>query len=316
MQKKTYRGLIILILFFFSIDYCRSQDTLVKQLNEITISATRVEKKVYDTGRSVTVITDEDISCGDKFHSLAEIVSQQEGIYVTGTGQTPGSNQSIFLRGANSNQTAIYIDGLRITDASTVNNTIDLSELPLHDIERIEILRGSHSTLYGSSAIGGVINITTRQAKKEGWQMSSGLSTGTFGTGTSLLNPFAEAGYTFSNGFYLRGIFDYSKCLGLDATLDTVTDPTIYKTSDNDNWKKMNTGVSLGYKRKNTELGLNYRYTKMETDIDKSAYVDDDNYVLNFKRSTLSGLFNQATPLRFKCDIYGRFVMESATCHQ
>jgi len=60
------------------------------------------------------------------------------GVYIPGSGQTPGSNQSLFLSGANSNQTALFIDGIRITDPSTVNNTVDLSEISIHDIEKIK----------------------------------------------------------------------------------------------------------------------------------------------------------------------------------
>jgi vitamin B12 transporter len=269
-----------------------SQDSLKNQLKEVTISATRTEKNIFSAGRAVTVISSDDIEKSN-YNSLAELLSQETGIYIPGTGQTPGSNQSIFLRGANSNQTAIYMDGVRITDASTVNNTMDLSEISLQDIEKIEILRGSHSTLFGSSAIGGVINISTRKANKPGASFRTGVSVGNFGSGTSLLNPFANAGYKFSNGIFIGGMIDHMSVKGLDATIDTVTDLSIYKNRDKDDWIKLNTGFNIGYQKGRTDVSVIYRYTESETDIDRSAFVDDHNYKLKFNRNLLSGSINR-----------------------
>ncbi len=218
--------LIILLILFVTGKYATAQDSLVKDLREVTITATRTDKNILDLGRSVTVITAEEIR-NSNYNSLADILSQESGFYLPGNGQTPGSNQSVFLQGANSNQTAIFIDGIRISDVSTVNNVIDLSEISLHDIERIEILRGSHSTLFGSSSIGGVINISTNKPSKQGLSSNGGFSTGTFGTGTSILNPYADIAYRFRKGLYVSGSGDFSSVSGLDATIDTVIDPSV-----------------------------------------------------------------------------------------
>jgi vitamin B12 transporter len=141
-----------------------AQDTLKnRQLDEVVISATRSEKNINDIGRSITVITSDEIKRSGA-NSVAELLTQQEGIYVVGAGQNPGMTSSIFTRGANSNQTLLLIDGVRITDPSAINNSIDVAELSLANIDRIEIVRGSHSTMYGSSAIGGVVNIMVHTA--------------------------------------------------------------------------------------------------------------------------------------------------------
>ena len=156
-----------------------ASDSIQQNLKEINIVATKTEKNKLETGRSVTVLTQKDLQ-GSVYSTLAELLSNQEGIYITGNSQTPGTNESIFMRGSNSNQTAIFVDGIRINDGSTVNNTIDLTELPLGDVERIEIIRGSHSTLFGSSAIGGVIQISTFKPEKEGLNARINVSAGTF----------------------------------------------------------------------------------------------------------------------------------------
>ncbi len=156
-----------------------------KQLSEVIITATRAFKPVAEIGRSVTVISAEQIQ-NSVYNNAGELLSQQEGIYVVGTGQNPGMTQSVFMRGAGSNQTVILIDGIRITDPSGVNNALDLTELTLTNIDRIEIVRGSHSTLYGSSAIGGVINIITKKNGEPGFNGTAELKGGTFGKSTSL----------------------------------------------------------------------------------------------------------------------------------
>ena len=138
--------------------------TKVYPMKEIVVTATRTDKDVNNVGRSVTLITNEQMKTS-VYNNLAELLSRQEGIYVVGTGQNPGMIQSLFMRGANNNQTAIMVDDVRITDPSSPNNALDLKELSLTNLDRVEIVRGAHSTLYGSSAIGGVINLITKDRK-------------------------------------------------------------------------------------------------------------------------------------------------------
>ncbi len=287
MNISTLRNLVLIVMI--SHFYLRSsaQDSLVKDLKEVTITATRTEKKLTETGRTIDVITEEDM-LRKNYSSLAEILSEQAGFYITGTGQNPGSNQSLFMRGANSNQTAIYIDGLRITDASTVNNTIDLSELSLYDIDRIEIIKGSHSTLYGSSAIGGVINIKTKQNYKQGLNVRTGMSGGNTGNASTFLNPYMNTGYQFNNGTGISSFMELTRVNGFDATIDTLNDPLLSSRRDKDDWQKLYGGLSATYKDKQTDLQLSWKYTSSETDIDKSAFTDDDNYILNFNRNAIT----------------------------
>ena len=178
-----------------------AQDSLKnKQLAEVVVSASRTERNIDDVGRSVTVISSDDIKKSGA-NSLAELLTEQEGIYVVGAGQNPGMTTSIFTRGANSNQTVILVDGVKITDPSAINNSIDLSELSLANIDRIEIIRGSHSTMYGSSAIGGVVNIITKKAKKPGLTVDVADTHGNFGKGT--LEGIDELGmYGFFRSYY------------------------------------------------------------------------------------------------------------------
>ena len=148
--------------------WAQSNDSIsVQNIPEVIITATRTEKDVNAIGREVTVITYEEIqNTGAK--TLAELLGDYAGVSVIGTNQNPGMTQSLFMRGTGSNHTMIMIDGVPFSDPSSTNNAVDLNELPLSNIEQVEIVRGSHSTLYGSSAIGGVVNIITKKKQPAG----------------------------------------------------------------------------------------------------------------------------------------------------
>lgn len=261
------------------------QDTLkILLLKEVIVTATRIEKNVADVGRSITVITSADIK-NSVYNSVAELLSQQEGIYIVGSGQNPGMIQSIFTRGANSNQTLIMIDGVRITDPSTPNNAPDLSELSLANVDKIEIVRGSHSTLYGSSAIGGVVNIITKKATKPGFNADVEVKAGTFGKGTSVVSENVFLNYTTKTGFYINAEILNANIKGLDATIDTVTDPNVYNNRDKDGFDKMDLIGKIGFNNSKFDVYASYKKTDQKTAIDKRAYIDDDNYTLNFNRN-------------------------------
>jgi outer membrane cobalamin receptor len=124
-------------------------------LREVVVSASRTEQPLIEIPRSVTVIGEAVIK-NSVYQSLGDLLNAQAGLYVVGANQTPGMNQNVFMRGSNSNQVAVLIDGVRITDPSSPNAAIDLSEISLANVERIEVIRGSHGTMFGGGAIGGV----------------------------------------------------------------------------------------------------------------------------------------------------------------
>ncbi len=265
-----------------------SQDTLkTKNLDEVIVTVSRTEENINDVGRSTTIISSDDIQ-NSVYTNVSEILSQQEGIYIVGTGQNPGSLQSLFLRGANSEHTVILIDGVRITDPSSTDNAINLAELSLANIERIEIVRGSHSTLYGSSAIGGVINIITKKGKEKGFHAGAEVTAGNFGESTLELSENAFIEYSAKNGFYARGEIFNTKVNGLDATVDTVTTQDVYKNRDNDGFDKMDIIGKVGYKTKKWDVFGSYKLTDQHLDIDDGAYRDDDNYTIDFNRNLIS----------------------------
>jgi len=132
-----------------------------KLLNEVVVeTATKFPVKQSQTGKVVAVITKEQVEKSSG-KTVAQLLNEQAGITINGAYNAPGSVQTIFLRGASSGRTLILIDGIPVSDPSMINTEFDLNLISINDVERIEICKGAQSTLYGSDAVAGVINIIT-----------------------------------------------------------------------------------------------------------------------------------------------------------
>ncbi len=142
---------------------------------KITITASRIEQTVAEALASVTVISRADIELSQAA-DLAELLRAQAGIDISRSGG-PGSQTSLFLRGSNSNHTLVLVDGVRVSSVHT--GAFAWENLPLAQVDHIEVVRGPRGGYYGSDAIGGVIHIHTR--RPDGARLS--LTGGSFGTG-------------------------------------------------------------------------------------------------------------------------------------
>ena len=139
------------------------QDSSTHSLDEVVVTATKVAQKQSTTGKVVTVISKEQIEkSGGK--TVSQLLNEQAGIVVTGALQPLGSVQTLNMNGAMSGHTLVLIDGRPVSDPSDINNNFDLNSLSLTGVERIEICKGAQSTLYGSDAVAGVINIITQKS--------------------------------------------------------------------------------------------------------------------------------------------------------
>lgn len=292
-SKHTLSGLLALVAFlwisspsFAQQNKAELDTSQVYELGEVIISASKYEQSPKSVGRNVTVISESEIR--NSIHtSVAGILAEQQSLHVTGNRQTPGSLQNLFLRSTNSNQTVVMVDGARISDPSSTGNEVNLSELSLAGVQRIEIVRGSHSTLYGSSAIGGVINIITKEQSEEALNADLTTQVGRINGGTfSTQNNLSLSG-SLDNGLYTNLAVSQQYTNGFDATVDTVSGSG-FNPRDRDGFRKLDLFGKLGYKTPVLDVYGSYRRADQRAELDQAVFQDDDNAKQHFDRD----LFN------------------------
>jgi vitamin B12 transporter len=148
-------------------------------LPQVVVTANRTPVDIDQVGQSITVLTQADIRL-DQETAVSDILARTPGVSFTRNGG-PGATTSLFIRGAESAQTVVLIDGVKVNDPSDPGASYDFANLASGDIARIEVLRGPQSTLYGSEAIGGVINVITADATKP-LQGDAQIEGGSYGT--------------------------------------------------------------------------------------------------------------------------------------
>ncbi len=126
----------------------------------IVVTATRTPTPEKQIASSITVITADEIAA-QQLQTLPDVLKQVPGLNLVQAGG-PGGQTSVFMRGTNSNHTKVLVDGIDVSDPSNSNAAFDFGQFLTQDIDRVEVLRGPQSGLYGSDAIGGVINIITK----------------------------------------------------------------------------------------------------------------------------------------------------------
>jgi vitamin B12 transporter len=156
---------------------CRAAEA--DELQIIVITATRIPTPLLQVASSITVVTAADIEARQE-RTFADVLKDIPGLNVVQTGG-PGGETSVFMRGTNSNHTKVFIDGIDVSDPSNATGAFDFGQLLTQDIARVEVLRGPQSGLYGSDAIGGVINIITKSGNGPA-QFTGAAEGGTFDT--------------------------------------------------------------------------------------------------------------------------------------
>ena len=167
-------------------------------MDAVTLTATKFSTKTTQTGKVVTIISRQDIEKAGS-RDLSQVITELGGVFINGSTSNPGKERNVYLRGAKVEHTLITIDGIPVYDASGIGSNFDIRNLSVDNIERIEILKGSQGTLYGSDAIGGVINIITRKPASANRPTLNHVthygSFNTFRTGTSLAGTKGKLGY-------------------------------------------------------------------------------------------------------------------------
>jgi vitamin B12 transporter len=160
MKRSVISVILMCVAMVLMVPEVRAEDESV-QLKEVVVTATKTEKEPQDITQSVTVITADDIQKSGAL-TASDVIERTAGVQVNSNGPL-GSTNSINIRGANYEQVLVLLDGRRLNSASA--GGFDMADLPvpLDEIEKIEIVRGPSSALYGADAVGGVVNIITKK---------------------------------------------------------------------------------------------------------------------------------------------------------
>mgnify|MGYP001568374187 FL=1 len=267
--KNFMHRFLLLLLTFLTASAVWAEDDSIK-IKEVVVSATKIEEPVEETTSDVVVIKGEDIKemnvefVPDVLKNIPELNLIQNG--------GAGKQATVILRGGSSNHTMVMIDGVKVK--STTTGSFDFSGINVDDIERIEIIKGPQSTLYGSEAMAGVINIITKKGKGKP-KIEASFEGGSFGT--------YKPSVTVSGGdkkydYRLTGSYFYTD--GISAAKQGI---------ERDGYKNASLSGKLGFRpteKLELEISGKYYYDRSELD---AFGVDDLNYVQHGNHYMLSG---------------------------
>ncbi len=212
MKKKVIHFGVFALLFCMT-TYAQE---LENQLKEVVISDSKFALAREKSGKVIVKITANELE-KKPGQSIATILSTVVGVEINGNQSSAGKNLGTYIRGGRNHQTLIIIDGVPVTDASGVNLEYDLRYISAEQVESIEVMKGAASTLYGSGAATGVINITLKKASKKELTGNTYFSLGTQTT-TDNVNYRPQ---DFNQGISLNGTIGNVNYLAMFNSIET-----------------------------------------------------------------------------------------------
>lgn len=278
-MKKS--ALLVAALFACSQQLIAQTDSAVRYLDEVIVTANRLEQKQSQTGKVVTVIG-RDVLEKSKGRTVAQVLNEQAGITINGALNNSGTVQTVFMRGAASGRVLVLIDGIPIGDPSFINNEFDLNFLSVFDVERIEVARGAQSTLYGSDAVAGVINIITlKKNSTQPLHVKSTVTGGNLGTYRGNLQLYGKSGKLTYQTRYSR-----FATRGFSAAYDSTGNAGF----DRDGYAGNVANAALQYQATNQlQLRSFAQYSGYTSDVDAGAFTDDRDFTIN-NRMRMAGV--------------------------
>ena len=287
------KRLFYLVLAVSTLPICAQQqkDSLsIEKLEEVIITATKIPTKKKHLGKVVYQISKEVIA-RNQGRSVVDLLNEVPGIEINGSFSTKGQNLGYYMRGGRNRQVAILIDGVNVNDPSSFNGDFDLRQIPLEQIESIEVLKGAASALYGSGAATGVINIILKKASSKQFegafvthlgtnnsQEDQGLDINELNTNFNFNGKLEKVDYLLSfNGTQSKGL---SAAESDNQNISFKEDP----------FYRFNTLLKLGYNLKdNFRLGFFGVYDEFTSNYDQfdfisNSYVDGNNSIKSVQK--------------------------------
>ncbi len=268
---------IKLITFVFLLSFfspAQTDSAKIYTLSEVVVSATRTPTSTLELASSITVIDSAEIEQKKKINVL-ELLKTEYGLSIVQQGAF-GSFANVFTRGANPGHTLILMDGIEINMPNDPGGSFDFGNLPVDNIERIEILRGPQSTLYGSDALAGVINIISKK----------GIGSSKFFLSTEGGSYNSYKGSAGINGSY--DFLNYSITLSRFKTdgFSSASEETGNKEKDGSSSYHVASRIGAGI-TEDFDINFIFRFTKADVDYDQfgGQFGDDPTYIFKLEES-------------------------------
>ena len=240
-----------------------------QELEEVVVSDSKFALPKEKSGKVITKITAEELK-NKPGQSIAAILNTVAGVEINGNQSAAGKNLGYYIRGGKNSQVLILIDGIPVNDASGISMEYDLRLLPAEQVESIEIMKGAASTLYGTGAATGVINIRLKKAAKKALVANGYFNLGTNATATNQNQKAAD----FNQGFSINGSSNkltYFAALNSTETkgISQIAPPNSTIHYEEDPFSRLNYLAKIGYKATN-QLTLDFfgNYDKIKNDYD------------------------------------------------
>jgi vitamin B12 transporter len=258
----------------------QGDSTLNATLDEVVVTANKLAQKQSTTGKVISVINKEQLekSAG---RTLGQVLNEQAGITIPGALNAMGSPQTLSVRGAGPGRTLVLIDGVPAFDPSLINSEFDLNLMSLNDIERIEIARGAQSTLYGSDAVGGVVNIITGKSNvSKPFNLNATATYGNLNTFRGNLQLYGKKNKLTYSAKYARLSTD-----GFSAATDSAGN----KNFDDDAYSGHALSASIQYQASQQWLLKSFVQCNLyKADVDGGVFTDDKDFTIDNK-NTMAG---------------------------
>ena len=244
----------------------------VEFLEEVVVTATKFETNTKNVGKIIYTITQETIK-NNAGKTISDLLNEIPGVEINGNFSTKGQNLGYYIRGGRNRQVAILINGVAVNDPSSFNGDFDLRQIDINQIERIEVLKGASSTLYGTGAATGVINILLKKASKKEFAATF---TSSIGTNTSSEDT-RFAGDTYMTSLNMNGTLknvDYLLALSANSSNGlSAAESTTNTLFEEDAFTRKNVLLNLNFHINNQlKIGVNFSYNQFFTDFDGTDY--------------------------------------------
>lgn len=250
----------------------------------IVITDSKIEKPTKRSTKNIITISAREIQ-ESSYSRLGDVLDQINGITVNGATSNPGKDQIIYTQGTESDFTLFLLDGQPIHDPSSIGGSFDLRLLNLSQVDRIEILKGNQSVLYGSDAVAGVINIISKNPD----DVLNASVNAEYGSFNTINLGGSVSGKADRINYFLQG--RYSDSEGISEAEDESGNSDF----DKDGYDKLNLDAGLAYQlTKNWDIKFTGNITDWNSMYDDGAFTDGTSaYDASVQRYAFSSLYQK-----------------------